>query len=139
MRRLVIDTNLYIDWLNAGRHEAILFQPDAVKYLSAVVMMELLAGARAARDQRLLRGITETFARAGRILLPSVAVYEEAGYVLRRLHASWERSLAGASSLVSDVLIALSARSIGATVITQNERDFVAIQKIRPFKLAVVE
>ncbi len=44
MRRLVIDTNLYIDWLNAGRHEAALFQRDAVKYLSAVVMLELYAG-----------------------------------------------------------------------------------------------
>jgi hypothetical protein len=38
MRRVVIDTNLYSDWLNAGRHEALLFQRDAVKYLSAVVM-----------------------------------------------------------------------------------------------------
>jgi hypothetical protein len=33
----------------------------------------------------------------------------------------------------------LSARSIGATVITQNERDFTAIQSIRPFKLSVVQ
>jgi hypothetical protein len=32
------------------------------------------------------------------------------------------------------VLIALSARSIGATVVTQNERDFRAIQTIRPFR-----
>ena len=34
-------------------------------------------------------------------------------------------TLSGAYGLVNDVLIALSARSIGATVITQNERDFV--------------
>ena len=40
MRRVVIDTNLYIDWLNAGRHEGVLFQRDAVKYLSAVVMLD---------------------------------------------------------------------------------------------------
>ena len=39
--------------------------------------------------------------------------------------------------LVNDVLIALSARSIGASVITQNERDFAAIQSVRPFKLLV--
>jgi predicted nucleic acid-binding protein len=43
-----------------------------------------------------------------------------------------------AYGLVNDVLIALSARSIGATVITQNERDFAAIQTIRPFKMALV-
>ena len=45
MRRLVIDTNIYIDWFNAGRHEDILFQDNAVKHLSAVVLMELRAGA----------------------------------------------------------------------------------------------
>ena len=44
MRRFIIDTNLYIDWLNAGKHESIIFQPDAVKFMSTVVMMELLAG-----------------------------------------------------------------------------------------------
>jgi len=46
MRRVVIDTNLYIDWLNAGRPEGVLFQRDAVRYLSAVVMLELYAGTR---------------------------------------------------------------------------------------------
>ncbi len=77
MLRLVIDTNLYIDWLNAGRHEAVLFQRDAVKYLSAVVMMELYAGAFSTRDRRLLRQITTAFRKADRILLPSAGVYEE--------------------------------------------------------------
>ena len=40
MRRIIIiDTNLYIDWLNVGRHEDVLFQRDAVSTLSAVVML----------------------------------------------------------------------------------------------------
>jgi hypothetical protein len=42
---------LYIDWLNAGKHESIIFQPDAVKFMSAVVMMELLAGACSAHER----------------------------------------------------------------------------------------
>jgi len=41
-------TRTFIDWLNAGRHEDVLFQPDGVKYLSAVVMLELYAGVFAA-------------------------------------------------------------------------------------------
>jgi predicted nucleic acid-binding protein len=61
MRRVVIDTNLYIDWLNAGRHEDVLFQGDAVKYLSAVVMLELYAGARSARDRRAVRNVVSAF------------------------------------------------------------------------------
>jgi len=138
MQRVVIDTNLYVDWLNEGQHEAVLFQREAVKYLSAVVLMELLAGAFSARDRRLVREVTSAFARVRRILVPTVSIYEEAGDVLRRLQKSQGYTLASAYGLVNDVLIALSARSIGATVITQNQRDFVAIQTIRPFKLALV-
>jgi len=41
MQRVVIDTNVYIDWLNRGKYEAVLFQPGAVKHLSSIVMMEL--------------------------------------------------------------------------------------------------
>jgi len=40
MRRFIIDTNPYIDWLNAGKHESIIFQPDAVKFMSTVVKAE---------------------------------------------------------------------------------------------------
>lgn len=138
MERVVIDTNVYVDWLNEGQHEAVLFQREAVKYLSAVVLMELSAGAFSTRDRRLVREVTSAFAKVGRILVPAVANYEEAGDVLRRLQESRGYTVATAYGLVNDVLIALSARSIGATVITQNERDFVAIQTIRPFKLALV-
>ena len=137
MERIVIDTNVYVDWLNEGQHEAILFQREAVKYLSAVVLMELSAGAFSARDRRLVREVTSAFTKADRILLPTVTIYEEAGDVLRRLQESRGYTVASAYGLVNDVLIALSARSIGATVITQNERDFVAIQTIRSFKLAL--
>ena len=137
MERVVIDTNIYVDWLNEWRHEAALFRREAVKYLSAVVLMELSAGAFSARDRRLVQEVTSAFAKAGRILLPTVTIYEEAGDVLRRLQESRGYTVASAYGLVNDVLIALSARSIGATVITQNERDFVAIQTIRPFKLAL--
>jgi len=76
MRRLVIDTNLYIDWLNAGRHEGVLFQRAAVKYLSAVVMLELYAGAFSPRDRRIVRRVVAAFDRADRILAPSGAAYE---------------------------------------------------------------
>lgn len=137
MERVVIDTNIYVDWLNKGQHEAILFRREAVKHLSAVVLMELSAGAFSARDRRLVREVTSAFAKVGRILVPPVTIYEEAGDVLRRLQESRGYTMASAYGLANDVLIALSARSIGATVITQNERDFVAIQTIRPFKLAL--
>ena len=138
MRRIVVDTNLYVDWLNARQHESVLFQRDAVKYLSAVVVLELRAGAFSTRDRRLLDRMVAPFAKAGRILLPTVRVYEEAGNVLSRLQAARGYDRAGAAALVNDVLIALSARSIGATVITQNASDFRVIQTVRPFQLEIV-
>ena len=137
MRRLVIDTNIYIDWFNAGRHEDILFQRDAVKHLSAIVWMELRAGAFSSADRRLVRRVASAFEKTGRILAPSRNVFDEAGDALRSLQQRGFR--VGAShSIVNDVLIALSARSIGATVVSQNERDFRAIQAVRPFELRVV-
>src|SRR5437870_7283745 len=138
MRRLVIDTNLYIDWLNAGRHEGVLFQRDAVKYRSAVVMLELYAGAFAPRDRRLVRDVVAAFDRADRILVPSGNVYEDAGHVLRALQVSRGYQVPGASSLGNDALIALSARSVGATVVTSNAKDFAARREVPPFKLTVV-
>jgi predicted nucleic acid-binding protein len=138
MRRVVIDTNIYIDWFNAGRHEEVLFQRDAVKHLSAVVLMELRAGAFSARDRRLVQSVEAAFARAGRILLPSRAVFVEAGDVLRGLQAKQGFRLQSNYSIVNDVLIALSARSIGATVVTQNERHYQAINTVRPFSLVVI-
>ena len=138
MRRLVIDTNVYIDWLNKGRHEDVLFQRDAVKYLSAVVLMELRAGAVLRADRRRVRRLETAFERAGRILAPSKALFAEAGDTLRRLQIEAGYNIGGSHWVANDVLIALSARSIGATVVTQNERDYRAIERIRSFRLTVV-
>lgn len=138
MRRLIVDTNLYIDWLNAGKHEPILFQTDAVKFMSAVVMMELLAGARAAHDRIRLHDLFTTFTKLGRIITPSLANYQEAGDVLRQLQTVHGYHIQKSRSLANDVLIALSARTVGGTVVTQNKQDFLAIQSIRSFKLSLV-
>ena len=138
MRRLVIDTNVYIDWFNAGRHEDILFQRETVKHLSAIVVMELRAGASSVKDRRLVQRVESAFVRARRILVPSATVFAEAGDVLRSLHTTRGFRMEQRHSIVNDVLIALSARSIGATVATQNEGDYRAIQAVRPFQLLVV-
>ena len=72
------------------------------------------------------------------MLLPTAPVYEEAGDVLQRLRTELGYDVSGAVSLSNDILIALSARSIGATVVTQNRSDFEAIQTLCPFKLVVI-
>ena len=66
-------------------------------------------------------------------------MFAEAGDVLRRLQIRRDVSIETSHSIVGDVLIALSARSIGATVVTQNQRHFRAIEAVRPFQLVIVE
>jgi predicted nucleic acid-binding protein len=77
-----------------------------------------------------VRRVVTAFDRAERILVPASAIYEEAGHVLRALQESRGYRVAGSPSLVNDVLIALSARAIGATVLTSNARDFAAIREV---------
>jgi predicted nucleic acid-binding protein len=137
MRRVVIDTNVYVEWINRGRHEEILFQRETIKYLSAVVLMELRAGAFSQRDRRLLQRLETAFERADRVLVPSRSVFADAGDALRRLQASRGYNIGARHSITNDVLIALSARSIGATMVTQNKRDYRAIQAVRPFRLVI--
>jgi hypothetical protein len=63
MRPLVIDTGVYIDWLSTRRHEDILFDRGALKYFSAVVLMELRAGTFSVPDRRLIQQWEATFHR----------------------------------------------------------------------------
>jgi predicted nucleic acid-binding protein len=98
--------------------------------------MELRAGAFRPADRRVLDRLQGSFETAGRLLAPTRTVFAEAGDTLRRLYAQGYDRRAG-YSIVRDVLIALSARSIGATLVTRNARDYRAIAKLRPFRLSI--
>ena len=133
MKKVVLDTNLYIDWMNRGLHEELMLGSGMVRYLSAVVVMELRAGAHTRAGRLAIDHLVRVYAAGDRLTAPPQAVFDRAGSVLRRL------KLAGrevrSSSFVNDVLIALGARVIGATVVTANLPDFVAIREIEPFAL----
>lgn len=58
-----------------------------------------------------------------------------AAEILNRLRRREHYEATKLRELVFDVLIALSARSIGASVITTNHDDFRAIQRELPFQL----
>jgi predicted nucleic acid-binding protein len=131
VKKVLLDTNVCIDWLNVGGHEAVMVGSGFVRYLSAVVVMELRAGVsnRASRDA--LDALTRAYRSVGRLVAPSSEVFERAGAVLRKLKFAG-RNVRDAS-LCNDVLIALTARSIGATVVTTNVSDFTAIQHVEAF------
>lgn len=133
MKKVVLDTNVYIDWINRGLGEQWLLGSGLIRYLSAVVVMELRAGARTRNGRSAIDQLVRSYASGGRLVSPQVAVFEKAGSLLRRL------KLAGrdvrSAAFVNDLLIALSARSIGAAVVTKNVRDFEAIRHLEPFAL----
>jgi predicted nucleic acid-binding protein len=138
MQKVLFDSNILIDWLNAGKYSEILFGRGLVKYLSAVVILELEAGAFSAKDRRLIQQMARGFEQSQRIVTPTIADWQVAGVLLRRLQQEKDYNLSKAHSLTNDVLIALSARRIGAAVITQNSADFEAIRQLRPFSLLLV-
>lgn len=132
----VVDTNLYIrafreeefgERFRAWHAETILRLA-----LSAVVLHELLVGARDKRSRHLLeRMYAAEFRRRGRLIVPSESVWQRAAAVDRRLRTkSGMREMLAKRSFANDLLIALTCREIGAVIITANTTDFELIQQV---------
>ncbi len=141
MNRLLIDTNIYIDYLNGDKYKQVVFVGDYPKrlWLSSVVLMELYAGAFSHRSVALIDTIRKPFEARRMILIPTVHDYILAGSVLARLQKEKGYNLKKKLSLTNDVLIALTTRRIGATLVTQNKRDFEVIKTVIDFNLETVE
>jgi predicted nucleic acid-binding protein len=131
VKRILIDTSVYVDWFRARRHEDIIAGLRGPPFLSAIVAMELLAGERR-RDG--IEAWAARFHRSGRLVIPGWNVWRLAGRVLRALR---ERGT-GAQTLTNDVLIAMSARAAGLRLFTVNRDDFVRIAAVEPFDFEIV-
>jgi predicted nucleic acid-binding protein len=132
LRKVVLDANLYIDWLNAGRRDELMVAPGLVRYLSVIVQMELRVGATTTSASRAVEQLVRAYRASARVVAPAPEVFDLAGCVLQRLRA--EGREIRRASLLNDVLIALSARSIGATLITADQ-DYEIIRGVVDFKL----
>ena len=141
--RVIVDTSIYVSILRDPIFAAA-FRPLYERgiprtHLSSVVVQELLAGARTGAHRRLAHALVEPFERARRIVTPTHAIWRDAGDVLSTL---WRdaRSFRSAihAGLVNDVLIALTARAIGATVITRNRIHLELIREVRGVGVQVV-
>jgi predicted nucleic acid-binding protein len=94
--------------------------------MSSVVAMELRAGCRTPVEVRTLNKILAPFEGTQRLLYPNHRAWVRAGAILADLQVDRAKR----QSLVHDTLIALSALSIGACVVTVNRRDFEALERI---------
>jgi len=73
--------------------------------------------------------------RVGRVVTPTAGTWERAGDLLGRLRRREPHSRSRVPLLWNDALIALSARQIGATLVTSNLRDFELLRRHLRFEL----
>jgi predicted nucleic acid-binding protein len=127
----ILDTSVYIEIFRTGRFTFPLLQSTYVVRCSAVVLHELLRGAASRLERRFVIDLMNRC----HVLTPTESHWMQAAEILSAVRKRQHYDANKLRALVFDVLIALSARSIGATVITCNESDFQAIRRHVSFHL----
>jgi predicted nucleic acid-binding protein len=139
MRPVLLDTSVYINAWRAGEGADSIkrgLSPYTPVWLSAVVLEELYAGTSKS-DRHVIERLERDFGRVGRILVPNLRDWTQAGQVLAQLAARFGFEGIGQQRLTNDALIAMSAARQGITVVTANEKDFGRLAKFRPFRYEV--
>lgn len=127
----LLDTTIYIENFRSGRFTFRLVQSPFVIRCSSVVLHELLRGARTTTERKFVLDLS----RRCQVLTPTEQQWLKAAEILGRLRQREGYEATKLRELAFDVLTALSAWSIGASVITTNHADFLAIQRELPFHL----
>ena len=90
-----------------------------------MVLAELSRGARSREMRRFVVGLAKNL----RVIAPTEKEWIESGKIIRHLIPEHGVDVNKTKEVHFDVLIALTARRIGAYLITCNSKDFFAIQK----------
>ena len=127
----LLDTSVYIEIFRTGRFTLDLLRSPWIIRCSAVVLHELQRGARTTLELRFVNEL----ARKIRIITPLERHWLESAEILSLIGRKRGYGANKLRELAFDALIALSARYIGATLITCNKEDFEEIRKYRDFKV----
>jgi predicted nucleic acid-binding protein len=130
---VIFDTSVLVDEARTGRHCNRIESVEGVVRLSSVVLAELLRGVSGPAELKFLR----TLARNHPVLTPTRENWRESGEILSKIRADQGFEPHKLRDLHFDVLIALTARSHGARLITTNRTDFELINRYRQIKLEV--
>ena len=135
--KYIFDTNIYIRcMLDRGfglQHAEQYTRHIPSTFFSSVVAQELIVGCTDELSVRRVQNFLSPFERVKRIINPTYEDWKEAGLtavkiVLRRADLKSKKI-----ALINDILIALSCRRIGATLITFNSQDFEVIRRFLRF------
>lgn len=122
---LIFDTSVFVDQLRTGRHQERIDAITGLIRTSAVVLAELWRGAHKTAERDFLRALT----RNHPVLTPTEKNWVESGQILGKIRADSGYSPDKLRDMHFDVLIALTARSYGARLVTSNRNDFELIRK----------
>ena len=130
---IILDTSILVDQIRSNCHLDRLLALRGLVRNSSVVLAELWRGVSCATDRRTV----EAMERRHPILTPTQNNWVESGQILGEMRADHGLEPRKLRDLHFDVLIALTARSHGARLITSNRTDFEMIREYRDFKLEV--
>lgn len=132
----LFDTEVYI----ARKTEVSILQPG---WLSAVVLQEMTVGANGRDEIQAHRNLLRDYASRGCLIVPNEEAWYQAGRILNIYLSDLSRAdrqrqrpsldHRRKQNIIRDVLIAVSAKQHGVTVISDNE-DFPTIQRYYKFK-----
>lgn len=136
--KYLFDTNIYIRcMLNrdfALRHADQYARYLPSSYFSSVVAQELIVGCTDDLALRRVENFFRPFERVGRVINPGYQDWKEAGTLAVRIGLKRPDLKSKKVVLINDIMIALSCRGIGATLITLNLRDFELIRGFVRFR-----
>lgn len=127
---VIFDSSIVIGQIRANRHLDRLRKIDGLVRNSSVVLAELWRGCASPVDRRTV----ETLERSHPIFTPTANNWLDSGRILARMQKDHGFEAHKLRDLHFDVLIALTARSHGARLITSNRGDFELIRSYREFK-----
>lgn len=130
---VIFDTSILVDDLRTGRPGQKVDSAIGLFRTSAVVLAELWRGATELAEREFLRALSRRYP----ILTPTENNWLESGQILEAIRSDRSFAPEKLRDLHFDVLIALTARSYGARLITSNGRDFELINRYCQFKLEV--
>ena len=132
-RVVIFDTSIFIDHLRTNKHVDRFQNLSGLIRNSSVVLSELARGATHKSEL----DFVSILAKNHPILTPTERNWLESGSLLYRMREDRGFSPGKLRDLHFDVLIALTARNHGATVITSNQADFEQIRRYKEFHLEI--
>lgn len=130
---VIFDTSVLVDEARTGRHRKSIASVGGLVRTSSVVLAELMRGVIGPAEHKFLRSLARNYP----ILTPTQKNWLESGEILANIRADRGFDPHKLRDLHFDVLIALTARSHGARLITTNRTDFELINRYRDIKLEV--